>query len=64
MGATAIHHTGWNDEGPRALEDAQAAIDAYRRSGIRLAYSPAMRDRNRFCVDEQGFLDTLPPAQR
>ncbi|WP_439597653.1 amidohydrolase family protein [Falsiroseomonas sp.] len=64
MGATAIHHTGWNDEGPRALEEAQAAINAYRRAGIRLAYSPAMRDRNRFCVDEQGFLETLPPAQR
>ncbi len=64
MGATAIHHTGWNDEGPNALRDAQAAIGAYRRSGIRLAYSPAMRDRNRFCVDEQAFLETLPPAQR
>ena len=64
MGATAIHHTGWNDEGPRALENAQVAIEAYRRSGIRLAYSPAMRDRNRFCVDEQAFLKTLPPAQR
>ena len=64
MGCTAIHHTGWNDEGPRALENAQLAIDAYRRSGIRLAYSPAMRDRNRFCVDEQAFLETLPQDVR
>lgn len=64
MGCTTIHHTGWNDEGPRALEEARLAVDAYRRSGIRLAYSPAMRDRNRFCVDEQGFLETLPPDIR
>ncbi len=64
MGSTTIHHTGWNDEGPRALENAQLAIDAYHRSGIRLAYSPAMRNRNRFCVDEQGFLETLPPDVR
>ena len=64
MGCTAIHHTGWNDEGPKACENAQMAIDAYRRSGIRLAYSPAVRNRNRFCVDEQGFLETLPPGIR
>lgn len=61
MGCTTIHHTGWNDEGPRALDDAAQAIEAYRRAGIRLAYSPAVRNRNRFCVDEQGFLATLPP---
>jgi cytosine/adenosine deaminase-related metal-dependent hydrolase len=61
MGCTTIHHTGWNDEGPRALEEAGKAIEAYRAAGIRLAYSPAVRNRNRFCVDEQGFLATLPP---
>jgi cytosine/adenosine deaminase-related metal-dependent hydrolase len=60
-GATTIHHTGWNDEGPRATEEARKAIRAYAASGIRLAYSPAVRNRNKFCVDEQGFLATLPP---
>ncbi|GAA4488408.1 amidohydrolase [Gluconacetobacter asukensis] len=60
MGCTSIHHTGWNDEGPRALENARLAIESYRRSGIRLAYSPAVRDRNRFCIDEAEFLKTLP----
>ncbi len=59
-GCTTIHHTGWNDEGPRATEEARKAIHAYRAWGIRLAYSPAVRNRNKFCVDEQGFLATLP----
>jgi cytosine/adenosine deaminase-related metal-dependent hydrolase len=60
MGCTAIHHTGWNDEGPRAPEEAEKAVAAYRQAGIRLAYSPAVRNRNRFVPDEPGFLATLP----
>lgn len=63
-GCTTIHHTGWNDDGPNALAEAKAAIGAYATAGIRLAYSPAVRNRNRFCVDEQGFLGTLPPVLR
>lgn len=59
-GCTTIHHTGWNDEGPKALEQARQAINSYRETGIRLAYSPAVRDRNRFCIDEGDFLKTLP----
>ena len=61
MGCTSIHHTGWNDEGPNATAEARKAIGAYRQSGIRLAYSPAVRNRNRFVPDEPGFLGTLPP---
>ena len=60
MGCTAIHHTGWNDEGPNATAEARRAIAAYRDCGIRLAYSPAVRNRNRFVPDEPGFLATLP----
>lgn len=60
-GATTIHHTGWNDEGPNATAEARKAILAYRQAGIRLAYSPAVRNRNKFCVDEHAFLATLPP---
>jgi cytosine/adenosine deaminase-related metal-dependent hydrolase len=59
-GATTIHHTGWNDEGPNATAEARKAILAYREAGIRLAYSPAVRNRNKFCVDEQAFAATLP----
>ena len=60
-GCTTIHHTGWNDEGPGATAEARKAILAYRHSGIRLAYSPAVRNRNKFCVDEHAFAATLPP---
>ena len=60
MGCTAIHHTGWNDEGPNALAEARRAVGAYAACGIRLAYSPAVRNRNRFVPDEPGFLATLP----
>ena len=60
MGCTAVHHTGWNDEGPNATAEARRAIGAYRTAGIRLAYSPAVRNRNRFVPDEAGFLGTLP----
>ncbi len=61
MGCTAIHHTGWNDEGAGAIGEARKAVNAYRTSGIRLAYSPAVRNRNRFVPDEPGFLRSLPP---
>ena len=61
MGCTAIHHTGWNDEGAAATAEARKAVKAYQASGIRLAYSPAVRNRNRFVPDEAGFLRSLPP---
>jgi 5-methylthioadenosine/S-adenosylhomocysteine deaminase len=60
-GCTTIHHTGWNDEGAGATEEARKAIRAYQAAGIRLAYSPGVRNRNKFCVDEQEFAATLPP---
>ncbi len=60
MGCTALHHTGWNDEGPNATAEAFKAVQAYRACGIRLAYSPAVRNRNRFVPDEAGFLASLP----
>ena len=60
MGCTAIHHTGWNDEGPNATAEAHKAVRAYAEAGIRLAYSPAVRNRNRFVPDEPGFLASLP----
>lgn len=64
-GFTAIHHTGWNDEiVPDAIGEGQKAIDSYKSTGIRLAFSPAMRNRNRFCVDEKDFLETLPDNLR
>lgn len=63
-GCTTIHHTGWNDEGPNATDEARKAIRSYRDAGIRLAYSPAVRNRNKFCVDEHAFAATLPDDLR
>lgn len=63
-GCTTLHHTGWDDLGPDAVETAEKAIGAYRETGIRFAYSPAIRNVNRFACDEKDFLETLPPDLR
>lgn len=63
-GGTALHHTGWDDLGPDAVANAEKAIAAYRATGIRLAYSPAVRNVNRFACDEHAFVDSLPPDLR
>lgn len=63
-GCTALHHTGWDDLGPDAVGYAERAIAAYKETGIRLAYSPAIRNVNRFACDEKAFLETLPPDLR
>jgi 5-methylthioadenosine/S-adenosylhomocysteine deaminase len=63
-GGTALHHTGWDDLGPKAVENAEKAIGAYRETGIRFAYSPAIRNVNRFACDELEFLETLPDDLR
>ncbi len=60
MGATTLHHTGWNDEGPNAIPEAKDALKAYADIGMRVAYSPAVRNRNRFCVGEEEFVGRLP----
>lgn len=63
-GGTALHHTGWDDLGPKAVENAEKAIGAYRDVGIRFAYSPAARNVNRFACDEAAFVASLPPDLR
>ena len=64
MGFTTIHHFGWDDPGPNAIETGEKAIKAYLATGIRLAYNPAVRNMNRFACDEMNFLETLPPDLR
>src|SRR5690606_1460519 len=60
-GATTIHHTGWDDDGPDARNRAVVASRAYASAGMRCAYSPAIRDRNKLCAGEEDFVRTLPP---
>jgi cytosine/adenosine deaminase-related metal-dependent hydrolase len=60
-GCTLLHHNGFDDDGPAAARRAEAAIRTYLVTGIRLAFSPAIRDESRLALDEEGFLATLPP---
>jgi len=64
QGFTTTHHFGWDDPGPHAIEAADRAVDAYLRTGIRLAYTPAVRNMNKFACDEKEFLETLPDDLR
>jgi cytosine/adenosine deaminase-related metal-dependent hydrolase len=59
-GCTLLHHNGFDDDGPAAARRAEAAIRTYLATGIRLAFSPAIRDESRLALDEEGFLATLP----
>ncbi len=63
-GATTIHHYGFNDEGPMAVANAEAGIKAYLGTGIRLAYSPGVRNINRITLDDAAFVRTLPENLR
>ncbi|MCG8508841.1 MAG: amidohydrolase family protein, partial [Rhodospirillales bacterium] len=63
-GFTTIHHFGWDDPGPGAIEAGEKAVRAYLNTGIRLAYNPAVRNINRFACDEREFLQTLPEDLR
>jgi 5-methylthioadenosine/S-adenosylhomocysteine deaminase len=60
-GCTLLHHNGFDDDGSAAARRAEAVIRAYLAAGIRLAFSPAIRDESRLVMDEEGFLATLPP---
>ena len=60
-GCTLLHHNGFDDDGPTAARRAETAIRTYLSTGIRLAFSPAIRDESRLALDEEGFLATLPP---
>lgn len=61
-GATTIHNNAFDSTGPEAVSLASATIKAYLKAGIRLAYSPGVRNIDRFVLDTDGFLSTLPPG--
>ena len=60
-GCTLLHHNGFDDDGAPGARRTEAAIRTYLSTGIRLAFSPAIRDENRLALDEEGFFATLPP---
>src|SRR5579871_6793847 len=59
-GCTLLHHNGFDDDGPLGRERAHTAIGTYLAAGIRLAFSPGVRDESKLALDEIGFLRTLP----
>jgi len=63
-GCTTIHHMGFDTEGPRALDLCERAIRAYLDGGIRLAFSPGVRNVDKLVLDAQAFLTTLPADLR
>jgi len=63
-GSTLLHHNGFDDDGAIGRSRAHAAIKVYLDSGIRLAFSPGVRDESKLALDEFGFFDTLPQELR
>lgn len=60
-GSTTIHH---NDIGqaldPDAVEKTEQKIKGYKETGIRLIYSPGIRNKNILAYDDEEFYQTLP----
>jgi cytosine/adenosine deaminase-related metal-dependent hydrolase len=59
-GCTLLHHNGFDDDGPDGARRAHAAIATYRKTGIRLAFSPGVRDESKLAMGGKDFLLTLP----
>ncbi len=63
-GSTLLHHNGFDDDGAIGRERAHKAIGVYLDSGIRLAFSPGVRDESKLALDELAFFETLPADLR
>ena len=63
-GCTLLHHNGFDDDGPEGARRAHAAIRTYLSTGIRLAFSPGVRDESKLAMGGEEFVETLPPDLR
>jgi 5-methylthioadenosine/S-adenosylhomocysteine deaminase len=63
-GCTTMHHMGFDTEGARALDLCERAIRTYLDAGIRLAFSPGVRNLDKLVLDSHAFLSTLPSDLR
>ena len=59
-GCTLLHHNGFDDDGAVGRSRAHQAIKVYLDSGIRLAFSPGVRDESKLALNEFAFFETLP----
>jgi 5-methylthioadenosine/S-adenosylhomocysteine deaminase len=60
-GCTLLHHNGFDDDGPEGARRAHVAIKTYLSTGIRLAFSPGVRDESKLAMGGKEFIETLPP---
>jgi 5-methylthioadenosine/S-adenosylhomocysteine deaminase len=58
-GCTTMHHNNWGEAASRA-DLIDRTISGYRQAGIRLAFSPGIRDENILALDDRAFFATLP----
>jgi 5-methylthioadenosine/S-adenosylhomocysteine deaminase len=63
-GCTLLHHNGFDDDGPEGRRRAHAAIKTYLATGIRLAFSPGVRDESKLAMGGEEFVETLPADLR
>jgi 5-methylthioadenosine/S-adenosylhomocysteine deaminase len=63
-GCTLLHHNGFDDDGAEGARRAQVAIRTYLATGIRLAFSPGVRDESKLAMGGEEFIETLPPDLR
>src|SRR5215469_1090844 len=63
-GCTLLHHNGFDDDGPEGARRAHVAIKTYLSIGIRLAFSPGVRDESKLAMGGEEFVATLPADLR
>ena len=63
-GCTLLHHNGFDDDGAEGARRAHVAIKTYLSTGIRLAFSPGVRDESKLAMGGEEFIATLPPDLR
>jgi hypothetical protein len=63
-GCTLLHHNGFDDDGVEGARRAHIAIRTYLSAGIRLAFSPGVRDESKLAMGGEEFIETLPPDLR
>jgi cytosine/adenosine deaminase-related metal-dependent hydrolase len=63
-GCTTLHHNGFDDDGAEGARRAHTAIRTYLATGIRLAFSPGLRDESKLVMGGDAFFATLPDDLR
>jgi 5-methylthioadenosine/S-adenosylhomocysteine deaminase len=60
-GCTLLHHNGFDDDGVESARRAHVAIKTYLSTGIRLAFSPGVRDESKLAMAGRNSLRRCHP---